>query len=158
MKRVNSILSLVCALALLGGLTSCTGLLVSSDFGYDDYGPSVYGPGYYGSPYGFGYNPPPPNYQPGWNGPVIAPAPVIPPSPPQGPNGANRPNYVPPTNDRPAQSQPQVRPSTSNSGVERPGNMGRPVQNVSSQPSNGGQTGGQTNGQTNGASGAHRVH
>lgn len=127
------------ALAMtLTGMTSCTGLLMSSDFGYDDYGPSV---DYYWPNYGNIYNPPLGYYGPAWGTPSPPPQVVVRPTAP--PNGANRPNYVP---SQPNQGQNNQRPpvTTTPTGQQRPGNMGQgPAQT-------------QPNQNNSGSSGTHR--
>lgn len=123
--------------AIFFSLTSCSGLLMSTDFGFDDYGPSY---DYYWPNYGNIYNPPLGYYGPAWGAPIPPGPPVInrPVSRPLPPNGANRPNYVPsaPSNGN-NQSRPPV--STSPSGQTRPGNMGMPSsnQNPQSKPASG---------------------
>lgn len=143
---------LLVAITLVGaltGMTSCTGMLVSSDFGYDDYGPA-YGGGFWPN-YGIGYNPPLGYYGPAWNNPL----PSLPPQqqrPPQRPNGSNRPNYTPPQPSKPSQPSQPSKPqqpskpavSTTPDGQMRPGNMGQPA------PS------GNNQGNQSGSSGTHR--
>ncbi|MDE5553782.1 MAG: hypothetical protein K2J10_01190 [Muribaculaceae bacterium] len=128
----------------LTGMTSCTGLMLSSDFGYDDYGPA-YGGSYWPN-YGIGYNPPLGYYGPAWNTPPPPPRPPQqrPPSKPQQPNGSNRPNYTPTQPSKPQPSKPAV--STTPDGQMRPGNMGQPA------PSGNNQSGGNQSG----SSGTHR--
>jgi hypothetical protein len=124
MKRIYIIPALISAMT--AGLASCSGWLMSSDFGFDDYGPSY---DYYWPNYGNIYNPPLGYYGPGWD--VPPPRPIINRPQPVPPNGANRPNFVP---SKP--SAPQRPVTTSPTGQPRPGNMGQPpVQNV--KPENG---------------------
>ncbi|MDE6239005.1 MAG: hypothetical protein K2M54_03350 [Muribaculaceae bacterium] len=140
MKIING--KLLASILLSGaivGLSSCTGLMMSSDFGYDDYGP-VYTGGYLPN-YGIGYNPPLGYYGPAWNTP-----PPPPPAPaPSRPNGSNRPNYAPPQQSQPQQPSRPVQ-STAPNGQQRPGNMGQPA------PSGNNQSGGNQSG----SSGTHR--
>lgn len=103
-KLVISVIAVVSAI----GLSSCTGMMLSTGIDYGDYDP-----GWYWSPYGTLYDGP-------WNG-VLPPRPPRP-LPPQynpGPvirpgNGQNRPNIVP--------SGPVI--NTTPNGASRPGNMG----------------------------------
>lgn len=115
MKRNHVILILISSLSI--GMMSCSGLLMSSDFGFDDYGPAYdsYWP-YYGNI----YNPPLGYYGPGWNTPP--PPPIINRPQPQPPNGANRPNYIPSKPNNPQPSRPIM---TTPTGQPRPGNMGQ---------------------------------
>ena len=109
----------VAAAATLAGMSSCTGLLMSSDFGFGDYGPSgdIYFPNY-----GNVYNPPLGYYGPAWGAPTPPPPPVVvkPASPP---NGASRPNYTPSQPNQGQSKPPMV--DTTPSGQQRPGNMGQ---------------------------------
>lgn len=132
------ILPIVIAMAAATGLSSCTGLLMSSDFGYDSYGPPS---DYYWPNYGGIYNPPLGYYGPAWGvpvppGPPYPAGPQLRPQQPQQPNGANRPNYVP------SSGQNQSKPvTTTPTGAQRPGNMGQgPSHSTpsSSQPSGSG--------------------
>lgn len=126
MKHRPIILTVISVMAF--GMVSCSGLLVSSDFGFDDYGPSY---DYYWPNYGNIYNPPLGYYGPGWNTPPPPPV-IVRPQKPQPPNGANRPNFIPSTPSAPsapAPSQPSRPVMTTPTGQPRPGNMGQaPVQ------------------------------
>lgn len=122
--------------AALTGMTSCTGLLMSSDFGFGDYGPSV---DYYWPNYGNVYNPPLGYYGPAWGAPAPPPPPVVvkPASPP---NGANRPNYTPSQPNQGQSKPPMV--TTTPSGQQRPGNMGQgPTQSNQNNSNNSGSSG-----------------
>lgn len=125
--------------ASLAGMTSCTGLLMSSDFGLGDYGPVD---DYYWPNYGNIYNPPLGYYGPAWG------APTPPPPPPGGgqpqrPNGANRPNYAPSQPSQGSSQRPVI--TTTPTGQQRPGNMGQGTV----QPA-------QNNSNNSGSSGTHR--
>lgn len=143
-KMAKMAFAMAATIAFAIGMSACTGLLTSADFGYDDYGP---GYGYYWPSYGGGwYNPPTGLYAPAWGA-----TPPPPPSVgnntarPQQPNGANRPNYAPTT--QPSQNRPATTPAIAPNGQQRPGNMGQgPVQTGQHQES----------GSSAGASGTHR--
>ena len=139
MKRKS--LFTICIAAVVA-LSSCTGMLMSTDFGIDDYGPAN---NWYWSPYNGYYDGPGAWMGPSWNTPPPPPrpAPVRPapskPSPSQPPsNGSNRPNTSP---SRPSQSP------TNPPASQRPGNMGQA-------PSQGSSSSSTTN--TNGSSSTHR--
>lgn len=143
MKRKS--LFTICTAAAVA-LSSCTGMLMSTDFGIDDYGPN----NWYWSPYNGYYDGPGAWMGPSWNTPPpprptpVRPAPT--PTPPPS-NGANRPNTTP---TRPSQSP------TNPPASQRPGNMGQaPSQSNTQRPGNTpSQSPASTN--TNGSSGTHR--
>lgn len=108
-------------------LTSCSGLLMTPDFGSDYYGPTN---DWYWSPYNGYYNGLGGYLGPSWNTPPPPPPPSrpLPPSAsgnwhPNRPNGANRPNYIP--DNKPSTDQHNNKPATAPNGAQRPGNMGQ---------------------------------
>lgn len=117
MKR-NTIQTVIASIVILS-LSSCSGMLLSTDFGFDDYGPNN---GLYWPTYGSIYDGPGGFFGPAWNlTPPPPPRPVYPNRPrpgfnPSNPpsNGANRPNFA-----------PQQPTTTTPSGAQRPGNMGQ---------------------------------
>lgn len=125
MKRSNIIWALALCAAI--ALPSCTGLMMSTDFGYDDYGPSI---DWYGPPYTGYYNG---LFGPSWTTPPPPPRPLPPansgnwqPNRPNGtnrPNGANRPNFIP--ENKPSSGGTGTPPATAPNGTVRPGNMGQ---------------------------------
>ncbi len=130
MKRISPSIILP---ALTAIMTSCSGMLMSTDFGIDDYGPSN---NWYWSPYNGYFDGPTGFYGPTWGTPPPPPPVVV--MPP------NRPNQTPPANgsNRP-NTTPQRPPASAPSGTQRPGNMGQgPAQSTG------------TN--TSGSSGTHR--
>ena len=111
MKRV--ILKCGVALASVIAMSSCADMMLSTDFGYDDFYPDYSDYNWYWNSY--------PYYNNGFFA-ALRMTEIRAPRPPQG----SAPDYRPPTSGNPGYiNRPPV--TTEPNGVQRPGNMGRPV-------------------------------